>query len=207
MTQFLSLDLSLKLYAVTAEAQICAHEAADAMSSGDDEADLNYKRELNGASNRRRRVVIDFSDEDEEEENAVNLSSPGPLNVQPGSDSLHDTRNLMEKNNLIEEQKNDKVEVNQDKSKERNFGLPGGDTRVGNKNNITGISLQKKTHSDNPKYVDDGDNKANDKMATASTSPKRRKVLKTRIDERDREGISSVLPLKKEKEKYEVLTA
>jgi len=160
------------------------------MSSDDDEADLKYKRELNGASNRKRRVVIDFSDEDEEEENAVSLSSPGPPNVKPGSDSLHDPRNLMEKKNLsFEDQKKDKAEVKQDKSTERNSGLPGSDTRVGHKNNIAGISLQKKTHGDNPKEVDDGDKKANDKTNTASTSPKRRKVLKTRIDERGREGI------------------
>lgn len=172
---------------ITAEAQICAQEAADAMSS-DDEGDLNFNRELNGASNRKRRFVMDFSDEDEEEEKVVRLASPDPPSVLPGSDYPLDTGKMMEKKNTsLKDPKEEKLEVKQDKSDVKNSGLSEGDLKSGNKNDITGISLQKKAQTNIPKAVEDGDKKANDKTPNASTSPKRRKVLKTRIDERGRE--------------------
>lgn len=176
---------NIAISAATAEALICAREAADAMSS-DDEADINYRRELNGASNRKRRVVIDFSDEDEE--NVVSLASPGPPTVKPGSDYSQDTEILVEKKNpSLEDHKEDNLEVKQDKSKERLSGLSGINVKVGNHNDITGISLQKKTENGIAKDVDDVGKKANSMINASSTSPKRRKVLKTRIDERGRE--------------------
>lgn len=181
-----------KCYAVTAEAQICAQEAADVMSS-DDEGDLNYKRDFNGASNRKRRFIMDLSDEDEEEEKVIRLASPDSPSVCPVSDSSLDTRMIMEKMNpSFEDLKEEKLEVKQDKSKVKSSGLSEEDVECGNKNDITGISLQKKAQINIPKAVDDGDKKANYKTTNTSTSPKRRKVLKTRIDERGREGISSV---------------
>lgn len=194
-----------EIWPATAEAQIRAREAADVMSS-DDEADFNCKRELNGPSSRKRRIVIDFSDDDEGEENAVNLASPGPPIVQPGSDSLHaNGKQAEEKNPSFEELKEDKAEAKhdkskesnsglseQDKSKERNSGLSGCVMGAGNKNDITGISLQKKIQTHIPPD-DDREKKANGKTAVASTSPKRRKVLKTRIDERGREGTLALL--------------
>ncbi|ONK80586.1 uncharacterized protein A4U43_C01F19490 [Asparagus officinalis] len=172
---------------ITAEAQICAEEAANAMSSDDDdEADLNYKRGLNGSNNRKRRVVMDFSDEDEEEENVVRLASPDPPNVRPTSTSSHDIGKLEEKKLSSEHPKEEKLEVKQGKTKEKYSGLCEGDLRVGNKHDITGISLHKKSQNNIPNAVDEV-TEANNEETNASTLPKRRKVLKTRIDERGRE--------------------
>lgn len=175
--------------ALTAEAQIGVHESADAASSDEDGHDVNFKRESNGASSRKRRVVMDFSDDDNEEENVVGLASPDPPNGQPVPISLHNTGNfILEKKNLnFEEQKADALDVRQVSTKEQNSGLSSEDDKqVGSKSMIAGISLQEKTQS----CIQEGlANKSKEDKATdsTSTSPKRRKVLKTRIDERGRE--------------------
>ncbi|KAJ6853181.1 uncharacterized protein M6B38_251570 [Iris pallida] len=176
----------------SAEAQISVHEAADVLSSDDDGPGFNHKRELNGASNRKRRVLMDFSDDDEDE-NVANLASPGPPYVHTFSDSLHDEGKLImeKKNPSFEHHKEDKSEVKQEKLEEGDSRLSTENVlRGGNNKNITGINLQKKPQIDTPKEHADtiGHKSGTDKIATsASSSPKRRKVLKTRTDERGRE--------------------
>ncbi|XP_039170321.1 uncharacterized protein LOC104451548 [Eucalyptus grandis] len=59
---------------VSAEAQICAHEAAE-LNSDDEGQDVNVKRTSKTESGRKRRVVFDFLDEEDENEDAVNLAS------------------------------------------------------------------------------------------------------------------------------------
>ncbi|XP_038985125.1 uncharacterized protein LOC103707345 isoform X2 [Phoenix dactylifera] len=155
--------------AVTADAQICAREAADAASSDDDVHIINCKRESNGANSRKRRVVIDFSDDDEE--NVVSLASPDLPNGQ--------------KNNLdIEEQKRDILgDIQENVKGITSRSSSEADIRSESKNMIAGISLQQKTHDHAPERIAD----KNQSTSTATTSPKRKKVLKTRIDERGRE--------------------
>ncbi|XP_019704461.1 uncharacterized protein [Elaeis guineensis] len=153
----------------TADAQICAHEAADAASSDDDVPNINCKRESNGANSRKRRVVIDFSDDDEE--NVVSLASPDlPIGQKKDLD--------------IGEQKRDILRDDQENVKGINSGSSSEvDIRSESKNMIAGISLQQKTHDHAPERITD----KNQSTSTATTSPKRKKVLKTRIDERGRE--------------------
>lgn len=155
--------------AVTAEAQICAHEAADAACSDDDEHNINWKRDSNGVNSRKRRVVIDFSDDDEE--NVVSLASPDPPNGQKKNLDIEE-----QKRNTLEDRQENVEGINSEASSE-------GDTRSESRNMIVGISLQPKTHNHAPERVAD----KNQSTSTASNSPKRKKVLKTRIDERGRE--------------------
>lgn len=132
---------------------------------------INCKRESNGANNRKRRVVIDFSDDDEE--NVVSLASP-------------DLPNGQKKNLHIEEQKRDISRDGQENVKVINSGSSSEvDIRSESKNMITGIPLQQKTLDHAPERITD----KNQSTTTTTTSPKRKKVLKTRIDERGREGI------------------
>lgn len=64
-------------------------------------------------------------------------------------------------------------------------------TRTDNAINRSGITLKEKA---NDPPIDE--NKKDHAAETASTSPKRRKVLKTRIDERGREGRVKLYPMK-----------
>ncbi|OVA12415.1 DNA polymerase subunit Cdc27 [Macleaya cordata] len=176
---------------VTAEAQICAREAIDAVSSDDDDDDdqnVHHKRASNGEGNRKRRVVLDFSDEEEDDENAVSLASPDPPKELSDLDSKHSTKTVvLEKNRLnFEEQKEDQVKIKHDKATERESSLPPKDASImASKSNSTGILLSKKTESCIP--VDVVNKKDTKTDATSNSPPKRRKVLKTRIDERGRE--------------------
>ncbi|KAK9132174.1 hypothetical protein Scep_011702 [Stephania cephalantha] len=169
----------------TADAQIHAHEATGATGSDDEASDINYKRSSNGGS-RKRRVVIDFSDE-ENDEDAVNLASPDPPKRKSSQDSDHritDSDVQKSKVNLAthkEDQQKIKVEEKTEKepspsSKE--------DQTVRDKSKSSGISLSVKTPSLIP---EDGANQMCKVNEASSNSPKRRKVLKTRIDDRGRE--------------------
>ncbi|KAF3326819.1 DNA polymerase delta subunit 3 [Carex littledalei] len=141
--------------AATADEQICANELADAIGSDDDFSDINYKRN----SNRKRRVVFDFSDdenEDEDEEKVMSLSSPP------------EPQGKTEKTLVVKEEKN----------------LEDKKVEVGNsKNSNAGITLRAKSDAAVGGKGEGIDNNG----AGVPGSPKRRKVLKTRIDERGRE--------------------
>lgn len=131
---------------------------------------INCKRESNGANSRKRRVVIDFSDDDEE--NVVSLASP-------------DLPNGQKKNLDIGEQKSNTLGVSQENVQGINSGSSSEvDIRSESKDMIPGISLQQRTREHLPERIVD----KNQSTSTAATSPKRKKVLKTRIDERGREG-------------------
>ncbi|KAF8413698.1 hypothetical protein HHK36_001690 [Tetracentron sinense] len=172
---------------VTAEAQICAHEAVDTISSDDDGKDINYKRTSNGQSSRKRRVVFDFSDEEDDYENEVNLASPDSPRRKLSLDSKHDAKtSVLEKNNLnLEEHKEDKTKIKQEKATEKESSLPIKEDLVfARKGKTTGISLLEKAKIHIPEKDVNKKDKATD---VAPNSPKRRKVLKTRIDERGRE--------------------
>ncbi|KAJ4796912.1 DNA polymerase delta subunit 3 [Rhynchospora pubera] len=154
--------------AATADEQIFANEAADEIGSDDDISDINYKRDSN---NRKRRVVFDFSDdenEDEEEERVVSLSSP--------PETLDKKEKVSE---VKDEKKKEKVsEVKEEKNREDQKGEVG-TSKISN----VGITLKLKsdvTVGGKGKEIDS-------KNDGAKSSPKRRKVLKTRIDERGRE--------------------
>ncbi|KAG5546054.1 hypothetical protein RHGRI_018281 [Rhododendron griersonianum] len=168
-----------------AEAQICVHEAVEAADSDDDGEDFNFKRASNGEGSRKRRVVFDFSDEDDEFKDAVNLASPDPPKRKSFLDKQSSKSSVPEKNNFdIDKEKENKPKAKEDKIAEKaiNQAPPRADSSLVSKGKTAEISSLEKVHSPIP------ENNAKDKETNAApTSPKRRKVMKTRIDERGRE--------------------
>lgn len=175
------------LLGASAEAQICAREAVnvEGASSDDDGQDINFKRASNEESTRKRRVVLYFSDDDEYE-NAVSLSSP-----EAGPDPKGKESKLVpfvpEKSNAkLDKREDDKSEVKEkvtiDKGSTK---LMKNDASAIINDKITGTSPKEKALCS----VQENDVNKRDKLTkTTPESPKRRKVLKTRIDERGREG-------------------
>lgn len=167
--------------AVTADAQICAKEEADADSS-DDEKSAHYKRASNGASNRKRRAIFDCSDDDNDDDDFVAIASPEP----PKQHARNPVTEAAQDN--ISEQK--KVESKQDTVSDVKGFTKGTDSeftsecKTGSDNGINGSGITLKEKANDPPI---DENKKDLAAETASTSPKRRKVLKTRIDERGRE--------------------
>ncbi|KAL6999648.1 hypothetical protein U1Q18_000805 [Sarracenia purpurea var. burkii] len=171
----------------SAEAQIVAREAtADASSSDDDDQDFNFKRASNGEGSRKRRVVFNFSDEEDEYKDAVNLASPDPPKSRSFLDKQSVKSTIPEKENLdIDNKEKNKPKVKKDNVVEKETNQPlREDSSVASKVKATGILSSDKVHSP----ISENNANAKDKVtSTAPTSPKRRKVLKTRIDERGRE--------------------
>ncbi|BBH01641.1 DNA-directed DNA polymerase [Prunus dulcis] len=184
----------------SADAQVCAQEAVASVSSDDDGHEVNFKRASNGEGTRKRRVVFDFSDDDEDE-GAVNLASPDNQKEQSCQDLKESSKVLVPEGTSLnfDEQVEDKPKV-EDKAKVEDKPMVKEEVSVDRKSNqsfredssVSGISkgrnagiiLKEKTHS----CIPEKDLNKKDKLnTTASSSPKRRKVLKTVIDERGRE--------------------
>ncbi|KAL6838675.1 hypothetical protein ACP4OV_031389 [Aristida adscensionis] len=166
--------------AATADAQICAKEEAD-VDSSDDEQGIKYKRGSNGASNRKRRAVFDYSD-DEEEENVTSIASPEvPVQLAPdaATEAAEDTKanqkNLEKIQDVPNTVKDGSGRLDSEFTSECKV-------KSANTTNHSGITLKEK--SSDPAV---NNSKQDQTAGPSSTSPKRRKVLKTRIDERGRE--------------------
>ncbi|KAB1216429.1 DNA polymerase delta subunit 3 [Morella rubra] len=169
----------------SAEADICAREAVEVCSSDDDGRDVNFKRASSGEGGRKRRVVFYFSDEDEEEnKDAVNLASP---KSKSSLDQKQSTKiPALEKSNMnFDEEIEDKPKVKEGiaDSKESNQPLRE-ESSVTGKSTKTVSSSDEKVQSCIPEI---DVNKKDTPTVAAPSSPKRRKVLKTRIDVRGRE--------------------
>jgi DNA polymerase delta subunit 3 len=174
------------LFSATADAQICAKEEADGDSS-DDEQGIKYKRGSTNANNKKRRAVFDFSD-DEEDDNIVSIASPElPKQHTPdpvigtAEDAEVNQKNLENKDDVPNSEKGSSMGMDSDFTAECKI-------KTVNTMNHSGITLKEKS-SDPPI----NDKKQDSAAEPASTSPKRRKVLKTCIDERGREGIYTEL--------------
>ncbi|KAL5228976.1 hypothetical protein ABZP36_017241 [Zizania latifolia] len=163
--------------AVTADAQICAKEAADADSS-DDEQGVHYKRG-SSANNRKRRAVFDLSDD--EDDNVVAIASPEPPEqriTNPVTQAAQESKSKQENiENKREMESDAKGRIGRADSSECKI-------KSGKIVNQSGITLTEKRNGDGPPT---NDNKQDHPTEIGSTSPKRRRVLKTRIDERGRE--------------------
>lgn len=161
----------------SAEEQICAHEELQSDNSDDDDQNVNIKRASNEGG-RKRRVVIDFSD-DEDFEDAVSLASP----ENPKDQSCLD---LKQKTELHEE----KAHLNNDKQQNGELKMEEEKTCVSKQSLVEekhqNSSLAVKNEVCAHENVSNNREKPTD---AAPASPKRRKVLRTRIDERGREGI------------------
>lgn len=171
---------------VNAEAQICAQEALDTASS-DDDGQLICKRESNGEGTRKRRVVFNDSDDEDDYENIVNLASPDVPKRQPILDLKPEVGNSdVEKDNLNVVKNEENLEIKKENASKSDSGLLLEDSKAASKSKITKTTSPEKIQSHSLAGLDHTHKR--DKASDAeTTSPKRKKVLKTYIDERGRE--------------------
>ncbi|KAJ8435101.1 hypothetical protein Cgig2_033209 [Carnegiea gigantea] len=164
----------------SADAQVYACEAAGFAGSDDDESDVNFKRGLNGDGGKKRRVVLDDSDDDFE--NDVNLGSPVPPMGKSSQYSKQKNQIMhIEKHNVkFDDWKECKTKVKEEKTADVEVKpTVKQDSSVSKSANVA-----KLVHEN----TSDGDSRNTRKAADdVPGSPKRRKVLKTRIDDRGRE--------------------
>ncbi|CAL0310199.1 unnamed protein product [Lupinus luteus] len=167
-------NMASKPTVATEGAETHACEAGED-DSGDD-MDVSVRRSTN-----RRRVVFDFSDEDED---AVNLASPEPIKQSP-LDSRQNDKKSSEKATLkSDKQIESKSRVKEETGSDQKANQPWReDLSVINKCTSTGKPSTEKVESHAPEILVNKDSPNN----TAPSSPKRRRVMKTRIDERGRE--------------------
>ncbi|KAI3769359.1 hypothetical protein L6452_00460 [Arctium lappa] len=167
---------------ISNDAQVRANELLEDESSDDDQ--MNIKRASNDeGNNRKRRVVFDYSDEDDDCKDAVNLASPDPPKKQVSLDSKKSTKtsSLENKNLDFDEPKEEKVKVEKEKVPEI----------------LPKSMLKEESHDRKRGNITSNENQCPDKVSdtnqkdkasdVAQNVPKKRKVLKTRIDERGRE--------------------
>ncbi|KAL5736590.1 hypothetical protein ACOSQ2_031378 [Xanthoceras sorbifolium] len=166
----------------SADAQISARESIEDGRSDDDAEDINFRRASNGDSNRKRKVVLDFSDEDEYE-GAVILASPDLPKGESCLDLKQSKKGLVteEPNSMFNEVKEDNPKVKEEKAIVKDSNLSK-DSSFVSKTVNTKSSFTEKTQ------ISASEANVNNKVAdSVPNSPKRRKVLKTKIDERGRE--------------------
>ncbi|KAM3343385.1 nucleolin 1 isoform X1 [Capsicum galapagoense] len=175
------------------EAQICTPEGEDRISDDDDQQ-VNIRRTSNGEGNRKRRVIFDFSDEEDEFKDAVNLASPDP----PKQKSILGSKQTPSAPEL------EKREV----KKVKEAGSKSHGQETSSKNSHEQETSSKKSHEQerkpsptskpksskvhSPEIISEHASLKNatvkdEVINAAPISPKRRKIVKTRIDERGRE--------------------
>lgn len=177
-----------------ADAKVSACDAVEGTSSEQEEQDFSFKRASNNEGSRKRRVVFDFSDEEDDFKDAVNLASPEILKGQSSLGSeLSAKASVMDTTNLsFDKQKEDtKPKVKEEKAINREPKKTfREDSIIGKcKNILTSPSNISASPSDSTQdHIPDSDVIKKDKASDfVPNSPKRRKVLKTWIDERGRE--------------------
>ncbi|KAG8502409.1 hypothetical protein CXB51_000445 [Gossypium anomalum] len=171
--------------ACTADAQICAREAVEDKNSDLDAYEVNFRRASYGEGNKKRRVVFDFSDEDENED-AVNLASPDPPERKSLLGSEQDSKTLVPErpNSIVDKPNKDEVNIKEETMTdgEPNRSLREETSLVSKRTN--GRNSVVKLESQLP---DTAPNKMDEVNDAAPNSPKRRKVIKTHIDDHGRE--------------------
>ncbi|XP_049402233.1 sister chromatid cohesion protein PDS5 homolog C isoform X2 [Solanum stenotomum] len=187
-------------------AQICTPEGVEDRISDDDDQQVSIRRTSNGEGNRKRRVIFDYSDEEDEFKDAVNLASPDPPKQKSilGSKQTPSTPEL-------EKREVKKVKEAGSKSHEqetKEAGSKSHEQETFSKKSHEQETFSKRSHEQERKPLPTSEPKSSKlhsseiisehaslKNATvkdevtnaAPTSPKRRKVMNTRIDERGRE--------------------
>ncbi|XP_050220139.1 uncharacterized protein LOC126670449 [Mercurialis annua] len=159
----------------SAEAQIGACEALEDLSSDDEARDVNFKCISNGKGGRKRRVI--FHDSDDENEDTVSLATPDPPKEKINKILLSEKPNV---NGLTDDKPIIKEEKSIDKAPDKD---PRETSFAPSRSINSKDASREKVHNHSTK--DDGN--ANIATSAVPGSPKRRKVLRTRIDERGRE--------------------
>ncbi|KAK6777127.1 hypothetical protein RDI58_023844 [Solanum bulbocastanum] len=187
-------------------AQLCTPERVEDRISDDDDQQVSIRRTSNGEGSRKRRVIFDFSDEEDEFKDAVNLASPDPPKQKSilGSKQTPSTPEL-------EKQEVKKVKEAGSKSHEqetKEADSKSHEQDAFSKESHEQETFSKRSHEQGRKPLPSSEPKSSklhsseiisehaslknaavkDEVTNAApTSPKRRKVMKTRIDERGRE--------------------
>ncbi|KAG8052944.1 hypothetical protein GUJ93_ZPchr0001g32442 [Zizania palustris] len=161
----------LLMFPVTADAHICAKEAVDADSS-DDEQGVHYMWG-SSANNRKRRAVFDLSDD--EDDNVVAIASPKPPEQRITDSVTEAAQESKPKQENIENKREMESDV-----KSHTGWADSSQCKIksGKIVNQSGITLTEKMNG-----PPTNDNKQDHPTEIGSTSPKRREVLKTWIDE------------------------
>ncbi|KAL6529792.1 hypothetical protein OROGR_015415 [Orobanche gracilis] len=166
--------------AASAEPQICARDPVEYGSSGEDGQDFNIKRTSNGESRRKRKVIFDYSDDEDEHQDAVNLASPdSPKRSTPCLKDSSSAFGLECKLSFEEKEKTPKIkeEVKVDDVKaNKNLG-----------EEVPCLKIESPTSDKTLNIVPQTNGSGKDKME--NVVPKRKKVLRTQIDHRGREGL------------------
>ncbi|KAL1118660.1 hypothetical protein V6Z11_D01G051100 [Gossypium hirsutum] len=176
---------SIQNFNGTVDAQICAREAVEDENSDLDAYEVNFRRASYGEGNKKRRVVFDFSDEDENED-AVNLASPDLPKRKSLLGSEQDSKTLVSErpNSIVDKPNKDEVNI---KEETMTDGEPNRSLRE-----ETSL-LSKRTNGRNSvvklesQLPETAPNKMDEVTDAAPNSPKRRKVIKTHIDDHGRE--------------------
>ena len=148
-----------------AEAQKPSHDVKSKGGSDDEAPDVSIR-------NRKRKVIFDFSDE--ECDDVISLASPSSPKTIPRPDS-EETKD----ENVSGETKTDEPEVREEEDCQKTASA-----------DTSGVRKDEK-----PMSSAAGVNPSKGRVTNAPSSPKRKKVLKTRIDERGREGILTCLSI------------
>ncbi|KAG2254756.1 DNA polymerase delta subunit 3 isoform X1 [Brassica napus] len=152
------------------EAQKPSHGAEHKGGSDDEAPDVSIR-------NRKRKVIFDFSDE--ECEDVISLASPSSPKINPGPDS-EETKDSGPENPDKRVSGPDEPEVS------------GEDWQKTTSADTSGVKKEEKPIASSKEKMqgngsEAGVNPSKGRMTNAPSSPKRKKVLKTRIDERGRE--------------------
>ncbi|XP_013590016.1 DNA polymerase delta subunit 3 isoform X2 [Brassica napus] len=151
-------------------AQKPSHGAEHKGGSDDEAPDVSIR-------NRKRKVIFDFSDE--ECEDVISLASPSSPKINPGPDS-EETKDSGPENPDKRVSGPDEPEVS------------GEDWQKTTSADTSGVKKEEKPIASSKEKMqgngsEAGVNPSKGRMTNAPSSPKRKKVLKTRIDERGRE--------------------
>ncbi|XP_015089198.1 nucleolar protein dao-5 [Solanum pennellii] len=185
-------------------AQICTPEGIEDRISDDDDQQVSIRRTSNGEGNRKRRVIFDFSDEEDEFKDAVNLASPEPPKQKsilgskqtPSTPELEKREVKKAKDSKSHEQET--MEAGSKSPEQETFSKKSPEQETFSKRSHeqerkplpTSECKSSKLHSSEiiPEHASPKNAAVKDEVTNAApTSPKRRKVMKTRIDERGRE--------------------
>lgn len=172
----------MKCSIVVAEAQKPCHDAEKKKGSDDETRDVNFGRASKNDS-RKRKVIFDFSDD--ECEDVISLASPTSPKIKPCPESEQIKDSSPEKPDVARasrEMKTNEAEVSEEENRQKTASADTSGVRKKEKSMASSTEKVQAVGSEAEVKPSKGRN------SEVPSSPKRKKVLKTRIDDRGREG-------------------